>query len=213
MAGSELCAAFSEEATAKLTGVTIRQLRYWDRTRFYQPQFADRNRRLAYSRVYSFRDLLSLRVLNVLRNQYGVSLPHLREVKQRLGHLDEDRWTGQKLYVVKKRVVWIEPGATVPTEILSGQFVMTMMLEVVVSDTRDAVTAFSRRAPKDVGHINRHRYVLRNTPVIAGTRIPVAAIKRFAAAGYSVSKIRKEYPDLTDKDVRAALAYDAARAA
>ena len=59
-----------------------------------------------------------------------------------------------------------------------------------------------------VGQIRRSRFINHNAPVVAGTRIPVRAIKRFAAAGYSHEQIIKEYPDLKEDDVKAALAYD-----
>jgi uncharacterized protein (DUF433 family) len=49
--------------------------------------------------------------------------------------------------------------------------------------------------------------VSHNAWVVAGTRIPVAAIRRFKDAGYSVDQIIQEYPDLTPQDVEAALAH------
>ena len=52
-----------------------------------------------------------------------------------------------------------------------------------------------------IGRIAQHRYVSHNAPVVAGTRIPTAAIRRFKEAGYSVGQIIKEYPDLTDHDM------------
>jgi uncharacterized protein (DUF433 family) len=44
--------------------------------------------------------------------------------------------------------------------------------------------------------------------VIAGTRIPVATIKRFAEDGYSVDQIRQEYPSLTEVDIKAAIKHE-----
>jgi uncharacterized protein (DUF433 family) len=43
--------------------------------------------------------------------------------------------------------------------------------------------------------------------VIAGTRIPVRAIRDFAADGCSIDGIIKEYPSLKEEDVRAALSH------
>lgn len=42
---------------------------------------------------------------------------------------------------------------------------------------------------------------------IAGTRIPVRAIKSFHKAGYSISQIRAEYPTLTAKEIKAAVEF------
>jgi len=101
--------AFSEDHVERLTGLSVHQLRHWDRTGFFTPAFADENRKVAFSRVYSFKDIASLRVLSVLRNQYGVSLQHLRQVSHKLSHLDDSKWTRTTLYVLKKKVLFTDP--------------------------------------------------------------------------------------------------------
>jgi DNA-binding transcriptional MerR regulator len=95
---SNIVQAFSEEHVERLTGLTVHQLRHWDRTGFFVPSFAAEDRREVLSRVYSFKDLVALRVLAVLRNQFGVSLQHLRQVSHKLSHLADDKWTQTTLY-------------------------------------------------------------------------------------------------------------------
>lgn len=51
--------------------------------------------------------------------------------------------------------------------------------------------------------------VMVGKPVVRGTRIPVETIVRMFAAGMSEGEILKEYPRLTQLDVRAALTYAA----
>lgn len=209
-AADNLIAAFSEEQTERLTGVSKSQLRYWDRTNFYRPTYAEQNRRVAFSRVYSFKDVVALRVLNVLRNQFKISLQYLRDVSARLGQLqsDPDKWIEIKLYPLNGRVVWYEKGSALPQEVTSGQYVTGIELDDVVQATKKAVN--NLHTPRDrtnVGRVEKSKYVVHNAPVIAGTRIPVGAIKRFHDAGYSVEAILKEYPDLTADDISAALAY------
>lgn len=211
--GNVVSAAFSEEHTSRLTGITKRQLQYWAREDFYRPSYASENRRAAFSRIYSFKDIVNLRVLNALRNQFGVSLQHLREVGEKLSHLVEDRWTGMRLWVVKKRVVWQEPGSDRPQEVMSGQYVVPVVLEEVIAETKNDVASLNKRDDSAIGKIERSRHINHNDPVIAGTRIRVQAIKRFAEAGYSAAQIIKEYPGLTEEDIRAALAYDLRKAA
>jgi uncharacterized protein (DUF433 family) len=46
-------------------------------------------------------------------------------------------------------------------------------------------------------------------PCIKGTRIPVAMIVGSLADGMTPEEIREAYPQLTDKDIQAALAYAA----
>jgi uncharacterized protein (DUF433 family) len=41
-------------------------------------------------------------------------------------------------------------------------------------------------------------------PVFAGTRIPVATVKRYLDAGYDAEAIFREYPSLTSADIEAA---------
>lgn len=50
--------AFTEEQVERLTGVTVRQLRTWDRTKFFAPSLAYEDRSRPFARLYSFRDLV-----------------------------------------------------------------------------------------------------------------------------------------------------------
>jgi uncharacterized protein (DUF433 family) len=49
--------------------------------------------------------------------------------------------------------------------------------------------------------------ILRGKPCIKGTRIPVAMVLGYLAAGKSGSEIISEFPDLTVEDVASALDY------
>jgi len=208
-----IVAAFSEEQVERLTGISKNQLRYWDRTDFFKPAFAAENRRTPFSRIYSFKDVASLRVLHVLRNQYRVPLQHLRAVAKQLPALPDAKWTSTELFVIGRRVAFVEPGSEQHREIVSKQYVLGIPLNVVASDTRRDVERLSARAPEEIGQVSRSRNVAHNAWVLAGTRIPVATIKRFAADGFGIAQILKEYPRLTEADVRAALAHEESGAA
>ncbi len=206
MSPGSVISALSEEEVERLTGITINQLRYWDRTDFFTPSLADENRRVAYSRVYTFRDVVCLKILNAIRNESRVPLQHLRDVKQRLLHLGEDLWAKTTLYILNRRVVFYNPD-TDQKEDISGQLVLEIPLKVVSGDMERAVRSLRGRSPETIGKIERHRGAAANKPVIAGTRVPVKSIKAFSEAGYSIDQIREQYPVLTDEDIRAALAY------
>ncbi len=204
---SSVVAAFTEDQAARLTGISPRQLRYWDRTGFFVPTLAYEDRRQPYSRLYSFRDLVCLKVVSALRNEASVSLPHLREVKDKLSHLGDDLWAKTVLYVLKRRVVFHNPDSDELEEVVSGQGILQIPLKVVSGNMAAAVQGMRGRDNSAIGKIEKHRNVAHNQAVIAGTRIPVRSIKAFADAGYTVAQIQKEYPTLTNDDVRAAIKY------
>lgn len=54
----KLVETFCEEITSRLTGVSVRQLRYWDGDGFFSPGLAYADRSAPYSRLYSFRDIV-----------------------------------------------------------------------------------------------------------------------------------------------------------
>ncbi len=49
--------------------------------------------------------------------------------------------------------------------------------------------------------------IMLGKPVIKGTRIPVYVILNLLAEGYTVGRIRKEYPDLTAEDIAGTLQF------
>lgn len=57
--------------------------------------------------------------------------------------------------------------------------------------------------------IARDPKVMMGKPVIGGTRVPVEAVVRQFAAGADMAWVLKGFPDLSEDDVRAALAYAA----
>jgi uncharacterized protein (DUF433 family) len=200
--------AFTEDQASRLTGVSVHQLRYWDRTGLFCPQFAEENRKAAFSRVYSFQDIAALRVLHVLTNEYSVSVQHLREVAGKLCKMDNSAWARTTLYVLKGRVNFDDPEDGRQREIVSGQYSIGIPLEKVMSDTQRDIKSLSKRNEDQVGKIMRNRNISHNAPVISGTRIPVRAIKNFYDDGYSVQQIIEEYPSLSAADVEAALQFE-----
>lgn len=203
-----IVSAFSEDQVQRLTGISKRQLRYWDRTGFFTPSLAEENRRIAFSRIYSFTDVVSLRVLNILRNQYGVSLQHLRKAAEDLPQMSEEKWGSTELFVLNRRVVFVEPETAQYREIVSKQYVIGIPLREIVSDTKRDIKALRERDKGTAGTIVRSRNVCHNAWVMAGTRIRVASIKEFAKEGYTIRQIQKEYPTLTEADIEAALRYE-----
>jgi uncharacterized protein (DUF433 family)/DNA-binding transcriptional MerR regulator len=210
---NHIIGASSEADAARLSGLTAGQLRSWDRKGFVKPSYAEANRNLPYSRVYSFRDIVSLRVLGQLRNVYNVPLQHLRKVSDTLAHLGESKWTATTLYVLGKRVVFTDPRTDERVEVVSGQRVFDIPLRVAISDTRKAIANLNHRGKSEMGRVVHGRFTLQNEPVFEGTRIPVATVKRYLNAGYPPDSIMREFPDLTLADIEAARSFEEGQSA
>ena len=204
-ATTNIIGAFSEDQVSRLTGLTRAQLRRWNRSGFIRPEYLnDSNVRSPFTFIYSFKDLLKLRVLNQLRNVYSVPMGELRRVEATLEHLGDAKWTSQKLWVHNRRVVFEEPESLRKREVSTRQFVAEIPLAVVTTDARDDIRRMNERAKDQIGTIEKRRHVHSSEAVFAGTRIPVSAIVDYIAAKYTDDQILAEFPDLTKKDIAAA---------
>ena len=199
--------AFSADHVIRLTGLSKGQLYYWDKTDFFRPRYAYEDRRVPYSRIYSFRDVVGLKTLAVLRKQHGISLQHLRDVARKLSDMKDDLWAKTKLYVLNKEVHFKEPDTRKVRGVVSGQYVSIPLVSIMSDVSREA-EKLRERATEKTGKVERHRHIARNTWVVAGTRIPTGAIIQFIEAGYTIEQVLREYPSLTAADIKAALKHE-----
>lgn len=202
--------AFSLDHVRRLTGLSLRQLRYWDDTGFFSPQYTRENRRRLYSRVYSFRDLVALRTIAELREK--ITLQELRRIGEWLQDQYETPWASLRFYIVGGKVYFDDPRtkAQIATD-PKGQIALTVAvfeMEPIAHNMREAAIRLRQRGPNEVGKITRNRYIMSNAAVLAGTRIPTSAIWNFHVAGYKAEDIVRQYPQLTVDDVQAAIAHE-----
>lgn len=90
--------AFTAQEACRLTGCTHHQLRYWDRVALVVPSIQGTGGRPGVRRLYSFRDLVALRVVKSLLDN-GMSLQRVRrawDYLRRNGQMD-DHLAGVKL--------------------------------------------------------------------------------------------------------------------
>ena len=220
---SNAVAAFSEDQTEQLTGLSKGRLRYWARTGFFKPSLVEEDPRMPYSRFYSFKDIVGLRTLEMLRVQNGVSLQQLRQVATKLSQLDDNLWTTARLFPFERRVYLLKESETpedlverreLAEAVLSKQYAMIeIVLGEIIKGSVHEIANARRRKRDSIGKIRRHRSIARNAWAVAGTRIAVASIKRLSEDGYSEQQILEEYPDLSLQDVRAALAHEQSKVA
>lgn len=203
---------FLARDVVRLTGLSMSQLTRWDREGFFAPRYADDNRKSAYSRIYSFKDVVGLRTISELKGRHGVPFRELRRVAKELSSYTKTPWSDIRLWVWNRIVHFNEPETGRDREVVGGQYVL-FPLEAVERDVINSIAELRKRRETDFGHLEQHRLVARNALVVAGTRIPVSAIKNFSGAGFSPEQIMQEYPALTREDIEAALAADPDRKA
>ncbi|MDP9439036.1 MAG: DUF433 domain-containing protein [Actinomycetota bacterium] len=188
-----------------------RRIRYWDKTGVLVPSLAQGSRRSAFSRIYTFRDLVGLRSLGQLRDRYRFSLQQLRQIGEMLAARFDAPWASLRFYVVGRDIQFIDPETHLRMSTrYPGQSVIHFEVDLaaVTRQTEEEAAKLTERGEEDWGEIVRHRHVLGNKPVLAGTRIPTAAIWDFHRAGYTADDILQEYPRLTTLDVERAIAYE-----
>jgi len=208
--------AFTADHVRRLTGLSARQLGYWDTTRFFSPTYVDGYRKRAFGRIYAFRDVVGLRTIAILRKQHRVPLQELRRVGEWLHQHQETQtpWSSLTFGLLGRKVVFIDPRTGDAVEPRGkGQMVFRVALELIANEMRQAAERLRERRSEQFGKIIRNRYVVQNAWVISGTRIPAQAIWNFHKAGYNSMAIIREYPRLTTEDVRAAIAFENQRQA
>ncbi len=204
--------AFTSDHVVSLTGLSKHQLRYWDQTEFFTPTLIDDHRRRAFGRIYSFRDVVGLRTISVLRNEHRIPLQELRRIGEWLRTQYQTPWASLRFYLKGRTVVFADPGSDTFLEAVgTKQSVLQMSLEPIANDMRNAADRLRERQADQLGQIQRNRYVVHNAWVVAGTRIPTEAIWNFHSAGFGTSAIIREYPRLTEEDVRVAIEFEGSR--
>src|SRR5205814_1962718 len=147
------------------------------------PHYGDGASGRPYGRVYSFRDLVGLRTLAQLR-EHGVPLQELRRVGQWLAERYAEPWSSLRFYVAGNRVFFEDPLSVAHVLGPPGQMAFPFEMKRIADETRIAADALRKRQGDDIGRVAQHRYVMHNAPVVAGTRIPTAAIWDFHRAGF-----------------------------
>lgn len=204
--------AFTGQQAVRLTGLSQRMLRYWEQTGVYSASYVDQRPRVPYRRIYSFRDVVSLRTLALLRKQHRVKLDDLRRAGTflREAYPDlADPWAALRFGVLNGHVIFRNPetGQWL-TATPSRQSVLSIDVAEIARATERKAATFTERMPEEIGKVVRHRYVLGNAWRLAGTRIPTSAVWHFHEDGADVEAIQRAYPDLTECDILAAIDHE-----
>jgi uncharacterized protein (DUF433 family) len=196
---------FGVDAVAGLTRLSKPLLRRWARDGFYVPE-----RGLQVGEpLFSFRDVVSLRVLAILRQEHGISRQELRRVGKRLREEHDYPWAALRLGVSGKEVVFMEPatGRVVSTK-PHGNYVFDEILEIkaVEANMRSQASRLMHRQRAQLGKTEKKRAILGGRAVFAGTRIAVAPIADALRRGAPQKWVLENFPTLRRADVELAAA-------
>jgi uncharacterized protein (DUF433 family) len=204
--GDVLQMAFTGEQVRLLTGLSTRQLSYWVATEFIRPDLGGAGA----VHLFTFRDVVGLRAISILRKEHHIPLQELRKVGEWLAQYHHKPWSGLRLFVSGRRIYFSDPdtGVQIGARAPEQAHLPAVELQRVADDTSIRVQSWRLRRAEQYGKIERKRDVARNAPRVSGTRIPTSAIWSFHLAGFNVDRIVREYPTLTEADVRAAIDYE-----
>jgi uncharacterized protein (DUF433 family) len=194
--------AYSVDHASRVTGLSKSRLTRWDNIGFFSPELTtEEDRGSAYGRVYSYTDLVGLRTLAILADVHKVPLSELKKAHDLLVKSVDKPWSDISLSVLKRKVVTDLKGQ--PRNVTDGQAVIKEIpLPSIASEVADKARQLRERNKELLGTTEKHKFIAHNAVVVAGTRIPISAIKSYIDAGYSDPAIIAEYPTLTKIDMQ-----------
>jgi DNA-binding transcriptional MerR regulator len=133
---------FSGKKAAEIVGITYRQIDYWARTDLIRPSSCDAAGSGS-RRVYSYRDLLELRVIKTLLDA-GIKLESVREVFKYLRNHVESEITAAHIVISGQSVVLCQ-GDQLVDVLRNGQGVLNVLPLAGVKDLVDSqIVALTR---------------------------------------------------------------------
>jgi DNA-binding transcriptional MerR regulator len=188
-------AMFTHAKLAEMADVKPNRLSYWERSGLVHAHEGE-GRGSRKVRLYDYQDALTVLILAELREV--VSLQHIRQI---VAHLRDRRFDVPevKFATAGKRVFFQLPDGAWEDVRDPSQIVLHQTLDL--RPLRARLAAAGARRSEDVGRVERRRGARGSQPLVAGTRVPVAAVQRFIAAGASQERILEAYPALMEEDV------------
>lgn len=188
--------AYTAERAAALSGVPGRTVHYWAQNRHLLPSVSDA------PRLYSFADLLALRVLYWLRRpkhalDHDIPASSMPKIQRALREID------------RLGLDWIEDGQSTLGVTLDGEVAINAPGlppqrahgQLFRADVIDVLAPFEGLEGTGGPDLRRPRPLLRilprkisGAPHIDGTRLPTESVHALAKRGYSVGEIVSIYP-------------------
>ncbi len=199
--------ALDSNRVSKLTGIPRITLAYWEQRGVFKASYIDPHPGTPFRRIYSFRDVVSLRALALIRREARVSFKEILKASEYLSQHYDSPWSELKFGLLGDKLVFWDPEHKRWSH-ATGQELLELNVEGIPEEIKRAIPGTLRRDESNYGVITKNRYVQHNRPIIAGTRIPTSSIWASHEAGYSPQRILEEYPHLELEDVKAAVEFE-----
>jgi uncharacterized protein (DUF433 family) len=189
---------YSVRLASKIGGISHRQALTWAKNGVLVPSRGYATNHRPYILFYSFADLVALRVIAILREDYGLSLESARVASNYIQEHPDTPWKELNIWLADKQVQFDAPLDASATR---------LDLESIAAAVREDADKLWYRNSDDFGKIEYRRDVMGGTLVVKGTRISVATVANLLAYGWDIDKIREGYPTLQVEDIRGVMQY------
>lgn len=189
---------YSIDIATQIGGISRGQAASWAKNGTFVPSILYWTESRPYSYLYSFSDLVALRIVSILRDQYGVTLSNAYTAAKHIQDTPDIPWSEMRLWVSDRHVFQSNPGDD------NGYLIELAPIAAAVQEEADKLWY---RNPADYGKVERKRNVMHGALVVKGTRIPVSTVVALVDAGWDIDRIRRGYPTLQPEDIRGVMQY------
>lgn len=182
---------FNSKTVSKITGLSVRQIDYWDRTHFIKPSVSEASG-YGSTRLYSFNDLVQMKVAKTLLDK-GISLQKIRkaitylkknmpEVKKPLSEL-RFLTDGDAIFVLTR-----DKKVIIDT-LKSGQLVFSIALGEIIEGLEGEILSVQKERKYDVTvKGNRYPVVLHSDTEDGGYWVECPSLPGCASQGDTVEE-------------------------
>ncbi len=178
--------------------ITRGQAASWAKSGFFVPTIMYWTKSRPFGYLYSFSDLVALRVVSILRQQFGMSLADTRVATDFIRSEPDTSWSDMRVWIEDKKVHLSEP---------DGDDFAVIELAPIADEVKGEADKLFYRSPDDYGKVERRRGVMSGALVVKGTRIPISTVVALVDAGWDIDRIRQGYPTLQPEDIRGVMQY------
>ena len=134
--------AFTSKQACYLSGCTPHQLRYWDKVNVVSPSIQSSNGKPGVPKYYSFRDIVSLRVVKTLLDN-GMSIQRVRRAWRYLTkNGDLSKQLSEVKLISENNSIYFEEDNQVLDALKSGQLTFFTTIDSVTKMVKEDVSKF-----------------------------------------------------------------------